>query len=424
MKKKLLLLCFIILFLNGCSKKKEELIIEGFIEEKQNAIIGIHYPQIGIKTLDQQIEQYVFDIKQEFESQISTSLSLNSSELNIDYEYWKVGNRYHNITLTTFINSNTLAHPMHEIKTFVYDSNTNQFLTLDDIISINLVNIKTELLKKHKDCILIDALENTVTDFNKKQIKFTFTEQSITLYFDPYEIATGACGFIKYEIVSPTFKIEIPTQEKIENTFEYHPSKKKLSITKPTIALTFDDGPSQYTKEIVELLNKYNANATFFILGNKINNYQETLKFLLQNGNELGNHSYNHKQLTKLSEQELKQQIESTNKIVKETLNYDIHLLRPTYGAITNQLKNNIDMEIVLWNVDTKDWKLRNSKMIAKKALGDIKDGKIVLMHDIYKTTLQALKLILPELEKQGYQIVTVSELKEIQKLRNEKQNR
>lgn len=424
MKKKLLLLCLIILFLNGCSKKKEELIIKGFIEEKQNASIGIHYPQTGIKTLDQQIKQYVFDIKQEFETQISESLTLNSSELNIDYEYWKVGNRYHNITLTTFINSNTLAHPMHEIKTFVYDSNTNQFLTLDDITNINLANIKTELLKKHKDCILIDALENTVTNFNKNQIKFTFTDQSITLYFNPYEIATGSCGFIKYEVISPLFKIEIPNQQKIEKTFEYHPSKKKLSITKPTIALTFDDGPSQYTKEIVELLNKYNANATFFILGNKVNNYQETLKFLLQNGNELGNHSYNHKQLTKLSEQELKQQIESTNKIVKDTLNYDIHFLRPTYGAITNQLKKHIDMEVILWNVDTKDWKLRNSKAIAKKALSDIKDGNIVLMHDIYKTTLQALKIILPELEKQGYQIVTVSELKGIQKLKNEKQNR
>ena len=78
-------------------------------------------------------------------------------------------------------------------------------------------------------------------------------------------------------------------------------------------------------------------------------------------------------------------------------------------------------MEIVLWNVDTEDWKFRNSKTIYEKALHDIKDGKIILMHDIYKSTLDALKLILPELKKQGYQIVTVSELKEIQAKRNEK---
>ena len=110
-----------------------------------------------------------------------------------------------------------------------------------------------------------------------------------------------------------------------------------------------------------------------------------------------------------------------TNEVVKKTLGYDIRLFRPTYGATSNSLKSNINMEIVLWNVDTEDWKLRNSKKIYEKALHDIKDGKIILMHDIYKSTLESLKLLLPELKKQGYQIVTVSELKEIQAKRNEK---
>ena len=109
-----------------------------------------------------------------------------------------------------------------------------------------------------------------------------------------------------------------------------------------------------------------------------------------------------------------------TNQVVKDTLNYDIKLLRPTYGSITKNLQKKIEMDIILWNVDTYDWKLRNAKKIADKTLTDIKDGKVVLMHDIYETTYESLKIILPELEKQGYQIVTVSELKEIERLRNE----
>ncbi len=419
--KKITFILSILLFLTmGCQKQKNEFSIEGIIEKNENDMIGIHYPLTGIKKLDQQIETYIFDTKNSFHKQIPKEISLHDSELNIDYEYWTIGNRYHNIVLTTFMTTFHLAHPIHDIKTFVYDELEKKFLNLTDIANINKSNIKKELIHLYKDSIIINQLESTLEQEN---LKFTFKENNITLYFNPYEITAGSSGIIKYQIPYENFKIEIKNTETAKNTFQYHPINKKLSITKPTIALTFDDGPSKYTKEIVNLLKEYNANATFFILGNKVENYQETLEFVLKNGNELGNHSYNHKQLTRLSTKDLKNQIELTNKIVKQTLNYDIQLLRPTYGSITPQLRKKINMDIVLWNVDTKDWKLKNGQKIAKKALTDIEDGKTVLMHDIYKTTVDALKIILPELKKQGYQVVTVSELKEIEKLRNESKN-
>lgn len=422
MKKQVLLLLIVFLF-TGCNSKKREFQVKGIIEENQNDVVGIHYPLTGIKNLDQEIEQYIFDTKKSFQKQIPKKISLKlSSELNIDYEYWCIGNRYHNIVLTTFINSPSLAHPVSEIKTFVYDSHAEQFLTLPQIADMNEATIKTNLLKQHQDCIITNLLDSILS--NSQNLKFTFQNDSITLYFSPYEIATGSCGIITYQIPYSNFKIPIELKETTKKTFEYHPTIKKLATKKPTIALTFDDGPSKYTKEIVELLERYNANATFFVLGNKVKNYNETLQSVLSHGNEIGNHSYNHKQLTRLSKYELKKQVEMTNKLVKDTLNYDIHLLRPTYGAVTDKLRNEIDMEIVLWNVDTLDWKLKNGKAISKKALKDIKDGKVVLMHDIYKSTLEALKIILPELQKQGYQIVTVSELKEIQKLRDEAKSR
>lgn len=421
--QKIVLLLIICLLLTGCKNKTREFQVKGIIEENHNDIVGIHYPITGIKILDKQIEQYIFNTKKTFDKQVPKELSLKlPSELNIDYEYWKVGDNYHNIVLTTFINSPNLAHPISEVKTFVYDSLKNKFLVLSDIAHLNVSIIKRGLLDKYKDCIFIEKLEAVFSQM--EGLKFTFTKDAITLYFNPYEIASSSCGIIKYEFPYSDFKIPIELKENTTKTFEYHPTIKKLSIERPTIALTFDDGPSKYTKEIVKLLEKYETNATFFVLGNKVKNYNETLQFVLEHGNEIGNHSYNHKQLTRLSLNELKEQVEKTNNIVKDTLNYDIRLLRPTYGAINDTLKNNINMEIVLWNVDTLDWKLKNSKVIAKKALSDIKDGKIVLMHDIYKSTLGALKIILPELHKQGYQIVTVSELKEIQKLRNEAKNR
>lgn len=411
------ILSILLILITGCQKSKKEFSIEGIIEENETEMIGIHYPLTGIKKLDQQIEKYVFDTKKTFNKQVPKEISLRHSELNIDYKYWTIGDRYHNIVLTTFMTTFHLAHPIHDIKTFVYDAKNNQFLKLTDIANIKKSNLKQQFIHLYKDSIIINQLETALEQSN---IKFTFKENQITLYFNPFEIASGSVGIIEYQFPYEQFKIEMKKKERTKNTFNYHPINKKLSITKPTIALTFDDGPSKYTKEIVELLNKYNASATFFILGNKVENYHETLEFVLKNGNELGNHSYNHKQLTRLSEKDLNSQIDATNKIVKQTLNYDIQLLRPTYGAITSQLRKKINMDIVLWNVDTKDWKLKNSEKIAKKALSDIKDGKTVLMHDIYKTTVGALKIILPELKKQGYQIVTVSELKEIEKLRSE----
>lgn len=423
MKKFILLLVICLLFMTGCNNPKREFQVKGIIEENPNDIVGIHYPVTGITNLDKKIEEYVFDTKKSFDKQVPKELSLKlPSELNIDYEYWKVGDNYHNIVLTTFVSSPNLAHPISEVKTFVYDSNQNKFLTISDVANLNFASIKKELLNTYKDCILIESLEARFSEI--KDLKFTFKEGAIIFYFNPYEISSSSCGIIKYEFPYSDFKVPITLKEHTTKTFEYHPTMKKLSMEKPTIALTFDDGPSKYTKEIVELLEKYEANATFFVLGNKVKNYNETLQFVLEHGNELGNHSYNHKQLTRLSLNELKEQVEKTNSIVKDTLNYDIRLLRPTYGAVNNKLRKNLDMEIVLWNVDTLDWKLKNSKAIAKRALHDIKDGKIVLMHDIYKSTLEALKLILPELKKQGYQIVTVSELKEIQSLRNEAKSR
>lgn len=417
MKKWILFFGLWILLFCGCSRHSE-LVIEGIIEENNNEMISIHYPKIGIKKLDSQIETYILKQKESFHQYMLTKSMENDQELNIDYQYQEIGKRYLNITLTTFFTSSTMAHPSKEVKTFVFDKQKNRFLMLSDIASINVGRVKMNILTLHPDCIFPHELDKVFE--NTDTLKFTFARDSITLYFNPYEIASGNCGIIKYKFPFTDFKIELQ-DDQIKNTFEYHPIHKELSISKPTIALTFDDGPSKYTKEIVTLLNKYDANATFFILGTKVKNYHDTLTYVLENGNEIGNHSYNHKKLTRLNSDELQEQIDLTNQVVKETLDYEIRFLRPTYGAVTKKLKKETDMEIVLWNVDTLDWKLKNSKKIYEKVIRDVGDRKIILMHDIYKSTLEALKLILPELKNRGYQIVTVSDLKDIEKKRNEK---
>ena len=186
---------------------------------------------------------------------------------------------------------------------------------------------------------------------------------------------------------------------------------------KPVVALTFDDGPSKYTNEIIDYLYYNGVKATFFIVGENIETYEDVLQDMLNYGNEIGNHSYSHEWLTKLNKKQLDFQVNQVNKLLDMKFNYTPKYLRPPYGDVNNRLRN-LDFDIVLWNIDSRDWKLKNSKSIAKKVLNNNLDGKIVLMHDIYERSYYALKIIIPELKRQGYQFVTISEFRKYQALK------
>ena len=188
-------------------------------------------------------------------------------------------------------------------------------------------------------------------------------------------------------------------------------NNKVIDKEKKLISLTFDDGPNYNTNKVLEVLKEYNVPATFFVLGSKI-------KRIANSGHEIGNHTYNHKILTRLKEEEILKEIEDTNKQIYNVTGIYPKLLRPSYGIVNNTVKKLSDYPIIIWDIDTLDWKYHNSKKIAKRVLNKVEDGDIILMHDVYSSTATALKIIIPELQKNGYTFVTVSELfyyKEIQ---------
>lgn len=190
-------------------------------------------------------------------------------------------------------------------------------------------------------------------------------------------------------------------------------SKEKVAIDpkKPMIALTFDDGPGPRTSELLNQLKKYNAHATFFMLGKNVKLYPDAVKQMLKDGNELGNHSYDHQQLTKIDGAAVKKEVDDTNRNIKNICGSPATLLRPPYGAINDTVKSNVGMPMILWNVDTLDWKTRNSQSTIDSVMKNLKDGDIVLMHDIHSQTIDAALELIPKLEEEGYQLVTVSEM-------------
>lgn len=195
-------------------------------------------------------------------------------------------------------------------------------------------------------------------------------------------------------------------------------NNKAYNVNNKYVALTFDDGPSNYTNDIVNLLYENDCYATFFVVGNKVLKYQETLINLMSKGNEIANHTYDHPWLTNLTNQQILEEINNTQEIINKVTGYTPTLFRPSYGDINNKLRKMIKLNIVLWTNDSSDWKLRSSKAIASNVLRHIKENDVILMHDTHKRSYEALKIIIPKLTELGYKIVTVSELMEIKDLR------
>ena len=186
---------------------------------------------------------------------------------------------------------------------------------------------------------------------------------------------------------------------------------RKIDKSKKMISLTFDDGPNYNTSKIIDVLNKYDIKATFFVLGSRAINNKDILKKMADSGMEIGNHTYNHLLLTKYDENKIRSEIEDTSEVIYSATKKKPKLLRPSYGSVNNKIKKVANMPIIIWDIDTLDWKYHNSKRITSRVVNKVRDGDIILMHDIYSASLNALSNIIPILQDNGYEFVTIDEL-------------
>ncbi|MEE3362561.1 MAG: polysaccharide deacetylase family protein, partial [Anaerovoracaceae bacterium] len=189
----------------------------------------------------------------------------------------------------------------------------------------------------------------------------------------------------------------------------------RIDTTKKMVALTFDDGPSRYTGRILDILKKYHAEATFFELGINIDRMPGSgrlLKRELAQDCEIGTHSYSHLYLTSVKRSRALADIEKSRETIKKATGCEPTLFRPPGGVITQDLENSIDLPCILWSVDSRDWANRNVKKTMRNVMagGDL-DGRVVLLHSIYPSTVEAIDKMIPALQKKGYQFVTVSDM-------------
>lgn len=180
----------------------------------------------------------------------------------------------------------------------------------------------------------------------------------------------------------------------------------------PMVALTFDDGPySPVTDRIVAKLTEYQGKATFFVVGNRVSTYSNSVINASNIGCEIGNHTWDHTPLTKLSPLEIAREIHDTDTTVGYYTGKFPALIRPVGGGRNEVVDSSVDKPMINWSIDTKDWSSKNSQKVIWSVLNNVQDGDIILMHDLYPTTADACDVLIPELTGRGYQLVTVSEL-------------
>ncbi|UED82345.1 polysaccharide deacetylase family protein [Lysinibacillus sp. CD3-6] len=181
---------------------------------------------------------------------------------------------------------------------------------------------------------------------------------------------------------------------------------------KKRVALTFDDGPdAKVTPQILAILKKHNVKATFFMVGKNASSNAKIVEQVYKEGHEIGNHTWNHPKLTSLSKASVKQEVDRTSNAIYDAIGQYPTVFRPPYGATNDQVRSVITVPSILWSIDTLDWKHRNADKILTYVKASVKDGSIILMHDIHQTTANGLENVILYLQKQGYECVTVSDI-------------
>lgn len=331
------------------------------------------------------------------------TLAKNAISYKVEqYEYVKTGS-----TQLTLENEKDICTNL------VTDADTGALLTLGNVLIKNdetKLDVKTmleqEIIKSGeiplKDIGNLGEVKSLV-DWDDTNFGLTSTELILPIEIPGYP-KIKQVKLKLADIASDVNKRYLPDDIRIPATPKAKSGKK--------IALTFDDGPSpSVTPKVLATLKRYNAKATFFVLGSRVIANPGLVKQELDAGHQVGSHSWDHPQLTKLSKKEVYDQILKTQKVVFDQTGYFPTTMRPPYGAVNKEVAEEIGIPIIQWSVDTEDWKIRNPKSVTMKVLANASDGAIVLMHDIHPTTGDSLEKTLKLLKKQGYQFVTVNEL-------------
>ncbi len=380
MKKYLMLIIIILFVLLSCSKKKEKPFTYKIVEKQTILLedVSVEYPsiteQIDNKLLDDIKQTYTL-IKKKYDviPTIKYQEYLGDKHVSylIDYMY-----------LDCYIEKCYIYHL--EKGERVYFNFDNIISSLKEITKLNLSKTDEGFLKPIvKDDKIIVTMSKYLTGKADEKIELAFEDKYLT--------------FAKKE--TPQLPLKV-------------------------ISLTFDDAPSPKTKELVDLLKSLEIKATFFILGCNLKYYKEELKYIYDNGHEIGNHSYSHPDFKKITVDKGIEEINKTQELIFDVINRYPRVFRFPYGSVNKEVLKQIDLATVLWSIDSMDWENYQTDVILSRVRSNLKNGGIILFHDFKYFNKEAITTIVKELQTEGYTFVTVSDLLSLNDINNFRLNK
>ena len=177
------------------------------------------------------------------------------------------------------------------------------------------------------------------------------------------------------------------------------------------ICLTFDDGPSEYTDQLLDGLAERNAKATFFLIGSKVDEYKDTVLRMKKEGHTVAQHTQNHKHLPEITMEEVREEINSANEAIMKITGDKPKFIRPPYGEYTDEIVLDIPMVFVKWSCSSKDWEFRYPGFVCKRIVNKASDNAVVLAHDLYRSTVEGTLMAVDILKEQGYLFVSLDEM-------------
>ena len=295
-------------------------------------------------------------------------------------------------------------------KSYIVDTITGAELSIKDIIKEDKYD---EFLAKEEELLRLKYPEFIINGIiNGEGTKVYVIKENVMVvyYYDyvyDYPYTESVNLTINYNEVHDylDFTHELDAEYQNENGYNYSADKK-------TVALTFDDGPSsKYNAQFLDVLARNKAHATFFMVGTMMNNCQKCVLDTYNSGNEVGSHTYNHMNIKKNNALDVNDNLKQVDDLFYKITNDHIKYVRPPYGSYSKENLENINNPLILWNIDTEDWSHHDVDYIVNSVMENVQDGSIILMHELYETSLQALEVLLPRLYAEGYQVVSVSEL-------------
>ena len=325
------------------------------------------------------------------------------------------------------------AHPASMTQFWTFDKKSGEVVGLADfteqsdeaaeaIISAAKDNISQTIKQRQQpeidlnEIINKEALSNFIITNNGNSLAWPLGQASLLpSSYGELTITVPISSVSKY-LQNPTARklANIPKPPEPKPKPAPAPAAPTPTVANKTIALTFDDGPGPYTEKLLDILDKYDAKATFFLIGSKVSGQASVVRSIQARDHQLGNHSWSHPELPKLSVDQIAGEIDRTNEAIRQATGVKPSILRPPYGAVNGVVLEQLrlrNMSSILWSVDTRDWADRNSQIVCSRAVAGARPGAVILMHDIHQTSVNAVPCILSSLKQQGYSFVTIQRL-------------